>query len=98
MRAAEVKKNTPVFRNPTSWWKHEGSYSVKLRPGTSTEYLPSTFRVSGNIIYVDNGIVKETRMKGIEFESQGQVFSYGYKVFIEKIKDSAGNLLWQNPD
>lgn len=60
MRANEVVPGSkPIFKNPTGYWEHQGSYSVELFPGTPKDRLPSGSIVSGDTVRVQNNDYKD---------------------------------------
>lgn len=83
-----------VFKNPTSYWEHQGSYSVVLTDDATTDHLPTGVSVRGKTVSVPRGRIKQV-MGGIQFYADEQPFSWGYK-FIKEVRDGNDNLVWQN--
>lgn len=86
------------FRNPDSYWEHDGSFTVELVPGTSFErVLPNSARWDGINVRVADGRVKQT-MGGIQLYGRpnfGDPFYFGYSKII-CIRKGDGTLLWRN--
>lgn len=82
------------FTNPTGTWSHNGPYTVELTEDADTSIVPSSASVNGMIVTVPNGRIAQS-MGGIDLESNGSVFHYGYR-WIRCFRDGNGKLLWVN--
>lgn len=87
-----------TFQNPTGYWEHTGTYTVKLIKSTDISDLPLGFDIDLNtmIVTVMNGRIIKSMGGIIQLHDRfGNSFYWGYKFLIE-IRDGQGKIIWQN--
>ncbi len=94
--ATRLDQDLANFRNKSSYWEHDGAFSVELTPEADMGIVPSSAEIRGNTVHVRQGRIKQ-KMGAIQFHSVESPFYWGYK-FIKVIRDGDGNLLWVNYD
>lgn len=90
--------------NPAGYWTHEGAYSIEFLIGRGSIWpqgMPLKEKgvaVDGNVLHVSRGPERRVcqSMGGIDFHfGNGIIRNWGY-VFIGRIRNGRGKLLWQN--
>ncbi len=77
---------------------YKGSFSVETwrKADMNIDVPKSAVTIQNNVVHVKNGSVQQV-MGGIQFYAENSPFSWGY-MYIKKITDSEGNILWENWD
>ncbi|MEZ4104170.1 MAG: hypothetical protein R3B60_02705 [Candidatus Paceibacterota bacterium] len=89
-----VSQEVKDFKNPSGYWKHDGSFSVELVPDADKSMVPTSAEIRGDTVHVCHGRIKQT-MGSIQLYSYESQFCWGYPR-IKVIRDGQGKLLWVN--
>lgn len=96
LQGEKMTRDTKTFRNPTGYWRYNGTYVIKLNAGADLSIVPSSATVHGSLVRVPDGKVRQS-MGGIQFYSGSDdaPFYWPYRCIIT-ICDSNGDLIWVN--